>query len=243
MLSGHKAAKALGIDQCTLRQYADSGRLRSIRLPSGHRRYDISEYNIGEDEKPQHRRRICYCRVSRSHQREDLKRQVDYMRDRYPNHEIITDIGSGINFKRQGLQTILGYALCGTVDEVVVAYRDRLARIATDLIEWILEQKGCRLVVLHQSTGSIESDLADDLLAIVNVFCCRANGRRKYSKKEGAKTKKEKESGQLRAQNSNFPNKSGEGAVNTVDGLSSSDLQQGTCLAQQNGQFGLDRDG
>jgi len=111
------------------------------------------------------------------------------MRQKFPQHEIITDVGSGINFKRPGLQTILEYAMCGDVEEVVVAYRDRLARIATDLIEWILKSKGCRLVVLHQTVGSVESDLADDLLAIVNVFCCRANGRRKYGKHKQAQEK------------------------------------------------------
>lgn len=188
LLPGRKAALALGVSHSTLRMLADEGKLPAIRLPSGHRRYDVSNYVV-DLEKPTNtgKRRICYCRVSRSHQREDLKRQVQYMQERFPEHEIVTDVGSGINFKRPGLQTILEYAMCGDVEEVVVAYRDRLARIATDLIEWILKSKGCRLMVLHQTVGSIEADLADDLLAIVNVFCCRANGRRKYAKTKETK--------------------------------------------------------
>lgn len=185
LLPGGKAARAIGVHPDTLRLLGDAGQIPCIRLPSGQRRYDVSAFKPDRQRQgsPEHdaHRRICYCRVSRNHQREDLKRQVAYMRERFPSHDIITDIGSGINFKRQGLQTILRYAMLGQVEEVVVAYRDRLARIAADLVEWILAQNGAKLVVLHQTVDSLEGDLAEDLMAIVNVFCCRANGKRKYT--------------------------------------------------------------
>ncbi len=171
------------------------------------------------DEPPTKRRRVCYCRVSRSHQREDLKRQVAYMQERFPDHEIITDIGSGINYKRPGLQALLGHAMCGALEEVVVAYRDRLARIAADLIQWVLESKGCRLVVLNSAVGTIEADLADDLLAIVNVFCCRANGRRKYSKRKAEEEATKEASGQLCPQSAHLSVPAGEAATDAVDGL------------------------
>lgn len=186
LLPGRKAAAALGVCQATLRQLADSGQIPSVRLPSGQRRYEISQIAVAEkppgdaDRHKGERRKFCYCRVSRTHQKADLQRQVEHMRERFPDHEIVTDIGSGINFKRKGLQTILRLAMLGAVEEVVVAYRDRLARIAADLVEWILQTCQARLVVLHPAVGGTEADLAEDLLAIVNVFCCRANGRRKY---------------------------------------------------------------
>lgn len=185
LLPGRKAAAALGVCQVTLRRLADQGEIHCVRLPSGQRRYEVSQLadladkprdNGGADQ----RRRFCYCRVSRPHQKADLDRQVQHMRDHFPDHEIITDVGSGINFKRKGLQTILRLAMLGAVEEVVVAYRDRLARIAADLVEWVLQTNNARLVVLHPAVGGTEADLAEDLLAIVNVFCCRANGRRKY---------------------------------------------------------------
>ena len=48
----------------------------------------------------------------------------------YPDHELITDIGSGINWKRKGLKKILEQTMLGNVEQVVVADRDRLCRFA-----------------------------------------------------------------------------------------------------------------
>jgi predicted site-specific integrase-resolvase len=73
----------------------------------------------------------------------------------------------------------------GELAEVVVAHRDRIARFAFELVEYILEQNGVALVVLDRNgdTASPESDLANDLLSIVHIFSCRQMGRRRYHKK------------------------------------------------------------
>ena len=110
------------------------------------------------------------------------------MQHRFPSHQIIRDIGSGINFKRKGLLQILDLAYRGALEEVVVAHRDRLCRFAFDLVEWLLRERGVRLVVLDPTDASSPSaELADDLLAIVQVFSCRVNGRRKYRRDKGIK--------------------------------------------------------
>lgn len=138
-------------------------------------------------------RKIVYCRVSSPAQRGDLERQVAAMRSQFPAHHVITDIGSGINFKRRGLLAILDVALRGGVDEVVVAHRDRLCRFAFDLVEWILNRHGARVVVAGgnqarpNSTGgdnrhSSKSEFVEDLLAIVHVFAARFHGLRRYER-------------------------------------------------------------
>jgi predicted site-specific integrase-resolvase len=132
--------------------------------------------------------------VSSNGQKEDLKRQVSKMQEEYPNHRIITDIGSGINFKRPGLRTILELTFARQLKEIVVSYRDRLCRFAFELLEWIFLQHGVKLVVLDSNMdSSTNSELADDLLAIVNVFNCRVNGRRKYKTKKESKDRENKE--------------------------------------------------
>ena len=64
--------------------------------------------------------------------------------------------------------------------EVVVAHRDRLARFGFELIEWLVEQNGGAVVVLNQWDGSPESELTEDLLAILHTFSCRMPGLRRY---------------------------------------------------------------
>lgn len=154
-----------------------------MRTPGGKRLYAINEFvgRQGESPKEPQKEDVCYCRVSSTGQKEDLQRQVAYMQERFPGHRIITDIGSGINFKRKGLRTLLELAFKGHLREVVVCYRDRLCRVAWELFEWILCTHGVKLVVLNQAVeGSSNTELAEDLLAIIQVFNSRVNGRRKY---------------------------------------------------------------
>ena len=64
----------------------------------------------------------------------------------------------------------------------MVAYRDRLARFGTDLIETLLERNGRELVVLNQRDLSPKEELTADLIAILTVFGARVDGLRRYRK-------------------------------------------------------------
>ena len=54
--------------------------------------------------EPTQKAKVCYARVSSEHQRDDLERQITGIRQRYPGHEIISDIGLGLNW---GFVTLL----------------------------------------------------------------------------------------------------------------------------------------
>ena len=178
-LPSRQAAKILGLHPHTLRRYADQGIIPSIKTESGQRRYDVQTYL--SNSKPQ--TTLCYCRVSSNKQTGDLQRQVAFMQEHYPGAEVITDVASGLNYRRKGLATILERLHSGDKLTLVVAYRDRLARFGTELIEQMLEQNGGQLVVLNQRDLSPPEELTQDLLAILTVFSARANGLRRYRKK------------------------------------------------------------
>lgn len=182
-----KAKKALGVHADTLRAWADQGLFPSIKTPKGTRLYNVAKFI--NDQRPidenREKESICYCRVSSQGQKDDLQRQIQYMQEKFPNHTIISDIGSGINFKRRGLRSIIELATKGGIKQVVVAYRDRLCRFAFELVEWFFQIHQVELVVLNKEMDSSEEkEMAEDLLAIINVFNCRINGRRKYKNKE-----------------------------------------------------------
>lgn len=181
-----EAKKVINVTNDTLRRWADSGKIPSIKTPTGQRLYDIRKFlSVKEEDGKQ---KICYCRVSSANQKDDLQRQVLFMSEKFPNHRIITDIGSGINFRRKGLCSLLDMVSKGVVSEVVVAYRDRLCRFAFELLERVFFNNGADIVVLNKSVESSENgELAEDLLAIINVFNCRVNGKRKYKKDKGEK--------------------------------------------------------
>ncbi|MBQ3346319.1 MAG: IS607 family transposase, partial [Synergistaceae bacterium] len=181
LYSVEQAAQLSGLHPNTIRNWADEGKIYSTRTKGGHRRVDISEYIMPKpEEKIGQKYTICYCRVSSAKQRDDLNRQVAYMREQYPDAEIVKEIGSGINFKRNGLCRILERAMRGDVITLVVAYKDRLARFGADIIEFVLNQNGGKLVVLNEVSLSPEEELTRDLLTILHVFSCRLHGLRKY---------------------------------------------------------------
>ena len=64
------------------------------------RSYNLNKYIRDNNIQINKKENICYCRVSSKKQSEDLERQIEYMRNLYPNYRIISDIGSGLNFNR-----------------------------------------------------------------------------------------------------------------------------------------------
>ena len=171
-----KAAERLGLHPQTLRRYAAQGKIPYYRNAGGQRLYDVDAYLRGRAAPAA----VCYCRVSSAKQRGDLARQVEQMRERYPDAEIVSDIAGGLNWRRKGLRAILERLHRGDKLEVVVAHRDRLARFGFELIEWLVEQNGGQIVVLNQPDASPESELTEDLLAILHTFSCRMHGLRRY---------------------------------------------------------------
>ncbi len=176
-LTSREASKILGLHPNTLRIYAENGTIESFKTEGHHRRYNVESY-LGLQKKEFIT--ICYCRVSSPSLRDDLKRQVEFMQSKYPEAEIIKDISSGLNYKRKGLKAILGRAMQGDKLKVVVAHKDRLTRFGFDLIEWIVEQSGGKILVLTQTNLSPEQELTTDLLSILHVFSCRMHGLRNY---------------------------------------------------------------
>ena len=174
-----KAVEFLGLHPNTLRRYADEGKIKSIKNPAGQRLYDVESYIRGSTGTPT----VCYCRVTSPKQRDDLNRQIVYMQSLYPEAEIIKDIGSGLNFKRKGLRSLLDRLLQGDKFILVVACRDRLARFGFELVQYMVEQNGGQIVVLDKTVHSPQSELTQDLLSILHIFSCRMHGLRKYSKK------------------------------------------------------------
>jgi predicted site-specific integrase-resolvase len=189
-----EAKELLRVTATTLRRWDKEGKIQVIRTPSGIRMYNkkcIREI-LGQVSSTQPKQNIIYCRVSSKKQVNDLERQKDFLRSNYPNHKLVSDIGSGINFKRKGLQKILELAMQGKVGEVVVSNRDRLCRFGFDLIEWILSKTNTKLMVFDKTdTESSSEELSKDILAIIHVFSCREMGKRRY-KSTKAKTPSDK---------------------------------------------------
>ncbi|NEQ85890.1 MAG: IS607 family transposase [Moorea sp. SIO2I5] len=162
-----KAVELTGLSPNTLRKYADNGTLKCERTPGGTRLFDSTDLlRFGKAPKSNRSlcHTICYCRVSSTKQRDDLARQVAYLHSLFPEAEIIKDIGSGLNYKRKGLRTILERIVCGDQLTIVVTCRDRLTRFGFELIEYKVCLNGGKILVLDQPESCRGSELTADLL-------------------------------------------------------------------------------
>jgi predicted site-specific integrase-resolvase len=182
-----KAKEMLDITVKTLRVWDKEGKIRTVRVPSGQRRYNLEDVKnlLSGPSSLKEKEKICYCRVSSTKQVDDLERQKSFFRQKFPNHKLVTDVGSGINWKRKGLKTLLDRAMQRDISEIVVAHRDRLCRFAFDLLEGIFTSLGVKLVVCDQNQGkSSDAELTDDILSIIHVYSCRKMGQRRYTNKK-----------------------------------------------------------
>lgn len=186
LCTGKEVKKQLRISDTTLHRWVEKNQIRAIKTPAGQRRYYLSDIQniLNRNQYPPKKERIAYCRVSSSKQMDDLERQQDLFRQQFPNHKLVTDVGSGINWKRKGLRSILEQAMQGNISEVVVAHRDRLCRFSFELLEWIFSSNGVKLLVLDQKENqSSDTELADDILSIIHIYSCRQMGKRRYNNK------------------------------------------------------------
>lgn len=190
IISIGQAAKLLGVHVQTLRNWEKSGKLKPDSIsPGGTRRYNsdtimrISGKELPQIEKDD-RVTIAYARVSSQDQKEDLKRQAQvlelYCAEHGYKYELITDLGSGMNYYKKGLTTLISRILDDGVKRLVLTHKDRLLRFGAELIFSICEAKGVEVVIINrgEEKASFEEDLAKDVQEIATVFSARLYGSR-----------------------------------------------------------------
>ena len=92
--------------------------------------------------------------------------------------EIISDIGSEINYKKKGLKELIKLITQNKVEKIVVLYKDRLLRFGFELIEYIASLYNCEIEIIDNTEKSEQQELVEDLVQIITVFSCKLQGKR-----------------------------------------------------------------
>ncbi len=161
-------------------------RLVPERTRAGHRRYDavlLDELVNRKRLQPGDKTTIAYARVSSTDQKTDLDRQKQVLElfcaGRGWTYELISDLGSGMNYRKKGLTELLEKLLTGKVERLVLTHKDRLLRFGAELIFSICEMMNVEVVIINRGAEtSFEEDLAKDVLEIITVFSARLYGAR-----------------------------------------------------------------
>lgn len=178
-------AKLIGRTPQTLRDWDKKGEFKPYYVaPSGHRYYSQEQLNhfLGIKGIKPDRKVIGYCRVSSNKQKDDLERQVanmqTYLLAQGKPFKVITDIGSGINYKNKGLLELIDLISQNKVEKVVVLYKDRLLCFGYELVEYIASLYDCTIEIIDTTEKTEEQELVEDMIQIVTVFSAKLQGKR-----------------------------------------------------------------
>jgi len=179
-----KVLEVLNIHYNTLQNIVHRKEIEYVVVGSN-RLYNLNKYlrlnkiTVGE------KKNIIYCRVSSKKQEKDLVRQKEALKKKYSTYEVIKDIGSGLNFNRKGLNEIIKLSIEGKIDNLVISYKDRLARFGYELIEnLIINYSNGKIIIDNKKEEETpEEEMTKDLVSIMNVYVAKVNGLRKYKKK------------------------------------------------------------
>lgn len=134
---------------------------------------------------------VCvYGRVSTAKQKNDLDNQIKFIREycisRGENPVyIFTDIGSGMNDNRKGLNEMMDLVLSDKISKIVISHKDRLTRFGFGYIESICNRFGTTIEIINlEDEKSFQDELTEDLIATIHHFSMKFYGSRKNKIKE-----------------------------------------------------------
>ena len=189
--STKKVTEILGVTAQTLRNWDKEGKLKPSYVKSNGYRYYSEESILSYTQERKTKKNlnvVGYARVSSKKQSDDLERQINnlntYISSKYDSYDIITDIGSGINYNKPGLKKLIEKINKKEVDLIIVLYKDRLLRFGFELVEYFAELNNVKIEVLDKIDKNQDEELVEDLVQIITAFSCKIQGKRKTKTKQ-----------------------------------------------------------
>ena len=190
--SSKTVTQMLGVTAQTLRNWDKEGKLKPTYVKSNGYRYYSEESILAYTQERKTKKNlnvIGYARVSSEKQLDDLERQVnnikEYISSKYESFDIITDVGSGINYNKPGLLKLIEKINKKEVDLIVILYKDRLLRFGFELVEHFAKLNNVSIEILDNKMDKTQDqELVEDLVQIITVFSCKLQGKRKSKAKE-----------------------------------------------------------
>ena len=189
--SSKDVTKILGVTAQTLRNWDKEGKLKPSYTKSNGYRYYSEDVILSYTQERKTKKDInvvLYARVASKEQQDDLERQIsnlkEYAKDKYEKYDVISDIGSGINYEKPGLKRLIEMINKKQVDIIVVLYKDRLLRFGFELVEYFAKLNNVKIEVIDKIDKNQDQELVEDLVQIITVFSCKLQGKRKKKTKE-----------------------------------------------------------
>lgn len=180
-------AELLGVSVKTLQRWDRDGIWKANRTPTDRRYYTYDQYLQFKGIKTKNDRRdiVIYARVSTRNQKDDLQKQVDFLKQ-FCNakgmivNQCIEEFGSGLNYNRKKWNKLFDDVMGNRIKTIVITNKDRFIRFGYDWFEKFCEKFNTKIIIVKNETLSPKEELVQDMIAILDVFRCRLYGLRKY---------------------------------------------------------------
>lgn len=176
LISIGKFAKIVGVTTTTLRRMHERGELVPCHVSSGGTRYYSSDqlsYFLKSGDK-RSTSVVGYCRICSDDLPDDLQQQKNnvknYMCAKGYQFSLIEDIGSGIDYRRQGLCELIAKVNNREISKIVIFHRDILAEFGFELIEYFCSINNVTIEIIDDTGQHDEHSLVNDLIQIAALF-------------------------------------------------------------------------
>ena len=111
-------------------------------------------YLIYVEDEPTKNNTVIYARVSTPKQKKDLDNQIDFLKkycisNGINPYMVFSDIGSGMNEHRKGLNDMLSLVFKNEVSKIVISHKDRLTRFGFGYLENICNKFGVKIEIVN----------------------------------------------------------------------------------------------
>ncbi len=185
-----KVCELLGISLSTAYRWIKSGKLKEeFRTLGNHRRFNLSSiHSQFIPTNNNNKLTLLYSRVSSHDQKQDLITQQSKLLhfaqiNRFNNIKLISDLGSGLNYKKSGLNQLLQLILTQQIQTLIINHKDRLLRFGSELIFKLCEFYHIKVIILEDKSLSFEESLTHDVIELMTVFCAKLYGKRSHKNK------------------------------------------------------------
>ena len=183
-----KAANILGVSIPTLRNWDKAGKLTPSFITSGGTRmYDLATLNLIKGKKSivPDRYTLAYARVSTQSQKKELETQKElltlYCSKQGYRYKLISDIGSGLNYNKTGLNELIELICSGQIERLVLVHKDRLLRFGSEIIFKLCNIYDVEVEIINVGEElNPNEELTKDVLDIITVFSARLYGKRSH---------------------------------------------------------------
>ena len=166
-------AKRLGVTRETIVNYINEKRFDKIqRTAGGHYRIWFAKETAF----------YGYCRISSEEAQSSLTTQANLIRKKYPNIQILSDIGNSTDFKREKFKTLLEQCLSGTSTTIVATTQDIITSIGFPFIKWIIELYGGQIILLEDTDNPCKSTNNEGFITFITSFIDSYYGKRSHNR-------------------------------------------------------------